>query len=90
MIKNIEEQKTTANRLAKETVKMSSELWLEHIFGGFSENEDLKDDEIFCDLFHWLSIEPEQLKAMTFKERIDFIICMRNQIDRISKLMGGE
>ena len=90
MIKNQEEKKTTANRLAKETVKMSAELWLEHIHGGFSKNEDLKNDEIFCDLFHWISIEPEQLKAMTFKERVEFVNCMTNQINRISNLLRGE
>jgi len=94
MIKNQENQKTTANRLAKETVKMSAELWLEHIHGGylFGELEDfISDDENFCDMFHWISIDQEQLIAMTLKERVDFVNCMTNQINRISNLLrnGG-
>jgi len=93
MIKNQVEQKTTANRLAKETINRSVLLWLEHIHGACSHTEMddfIKDDDNFCDIFHWISIDQEQLTAMTHKERVDFISCMTNQIIRVSNLMGGE
>ena len=93
MIKNYVDKKTTANRLAKETINRSVLLWLEHIHGACSHTEMddfIKDDDNFCDIFHWISIEQEQLTAMTHKERVDFVSCMTKQIIRVSNLMGGE
>jgi len=98
MFRNYENKKTTANKLAKETIQISVGLWLEHIFGSgllnkdadgnYYEDWDNLDNELIKDMFHWISIEDEQLEAMTKKEKKEFVKAMEKQIHRIDKFLG--
>ena len=95
---NYEEKQTTANRLAKETLDHSVGLWLEQIFGSallkqdesghYFQDWDNLDNDLMKDMFHWISIEHEQLEAMTKKEKKEFVLAMEKQIKRILKFLG--
>ena len=97
MFINYEDKKTTANKLAKETLYHSVGLWLEHIFGTglleqdecghYYEDWDNLDNDLMKDMFHWISIEDEQLEAMTKKEKKEFVQAMEKQILRIKKFI---
>ena len=48
MIKDCEDKKTTANKLAKETIGFSVSLWLEHIFGTGLLEQDANSHDLFA------------------------------------------
>ena len=93
MFRNYEDKKTTANKLAKETIQISVGLWLEHIFGtglvkedecgNYLEDWKNLDNELIKDMFHWISIEDKQLEAMSKKEKKEFVQAMEKHIRRI-------
>ena len=97
---NNAEEKTTANRLAKETIIYSVELWLEHIFGTglHTKDENGKDvfqwenlnDELMDDMFHWISITGDSLHSMTKREKKEFVLAMEKQIYRVIKFLGDK
>ena len=100
MFINYEDKKTTANKLAKETIGFSVSLWLDHIFGSglLDQDEDGNwfhdwdnlDNELIKDMFHWISIEDEQLEAMTKKEKKQFVLAMEKHLRRTQKFLGVE
>lgn len=100
MIINNEDKKTTANKLAKETLYHSVGLWLEHINGtGLVKQDECGnyyadwkklDNDLMKDMFHWISIEDEQLEAMTKKEKKEFVQAMEKQIRRIQYFIRGK
>ena len=55
----------------------------------FHDWENL-DNDLIKDMFHWISIEDEQLEAMTKKEKKQFVLAMEKHLRRTQKFLGVE
>tara|TARA_R110002072_G_scaffold218270_1_gene375991 strand:- start:1067 stop:1324 length:258 start_codon:yes stop_codon:yes gene_type:complete len=84
MIKNNYDEKTTANKLAKETLALTLMNNLDQVYG---DKDDLKDNDRFTDMYHWFSIEPIRLLEMTNKERIEFDRLIQKHLRRLIKII---
>jgi len=84
MIKNNYDEKTTANKLAKETLALTLMNNLDQVYG---DKDDLKDNDRFTDMYHWFSIEPVRLLEMTNKERIEFDRLIQKHLRRLIKII---
>ena len=85
----IENVKKTAKQYVNDKFERYISVIYCGVVGGISD-DDVMDDERWCEALYWFMTEPEELVKMTRKERIEVIRHLRLQTNRLLKIVAPE